>query len=39
MIEPVGDRFLMRLDDAASFAFDDNDGDLLVKLWFEHWKP
>jgi len=38
LIEPVGERFLMHLDDAASFSFDDNDQDLLVEIWFEWWE-
>ena len=40
VIEPIGEKFLMHLDDAASFAIDDNDEDLLVEIWFERWaKP
>ena len=28
-------RFLMRLDDAASIKVDDNDQDILIEIWFE----
>ncbi len=35
VVEPIGERFLMHLDDAASFQIDDNDQDLLIELWFE----
>lgn len=35
VIEAKGDRFLMRLDDAASIKVDDNDEDILIEIWFE----
>ncbi|MEZ5325559.1 MAG: hypothetical protein R3F19_10900 [Verrucomicrobiales bacterium] len=34
-VETIDDHFLLHLDDAASYTFDDNDQDILIEIWFE----